>query len=104
MFMVNSIRNMDSSAWGAWDAWGDSGGGLFKEDGCCLGTRCGLLYLFIGFSIGFGGVIYGSFVLIADFFLLPENPLYIGFVIWIHNILILTANILLRFGRIIDIF
>lgn len=68
-----------------------------KDEICCTPFMAKLL-LFMGFMATFGSLIGASYILVNDFLIPPNAQPWIGFEIFLQNLLIFLSNILLKFG------
>lgn len=69
-------------------------------DQCC---RCPLRFLkfvlFMGFVFTFSAVIWAAYLLIVNFALAENVPVWPGIAIFLQNLFIMSANLTYKFGR-----
>ncbi|KAF2896137.1 hypothetical protein ILUMI_10050 [Ignelater luminosus] len=70
----------------------------YYSDRKCCGPLMAKASLFIGLLIAFGSLIASSYILVNDFLLQSDVYLWPGFGIFLQNLLIFSANMLLKFG------
>lgn len=62
------------------------------------------VYLFLGFIIAFGAMIGASYILVNDYILGTEKYHWPGYGVFFQNLLILAANIIVKFGTKGDVY
>uniref|UniRef100_A0AAR5PAL6 Uncharacterized protein n=1 Tax=Dendroctonus ponderosae TaxID=77166 RepID=A0AAR5PAL6_DENPD len=65
----------------------------------CFSPNVARTYLLVCLMISFGCLIAAFYVLVNDFLLQPQNEQWPGYGVWLHNVFIFIASMLLRFAR-----
>lgn len=77
------------------------GSSYYSSSGVC-GKGAAILCLFLGLMAGFGALIGACYIWIADFLLSNDEYVWPGYAIFGQNLLIFSANMLMRFARRMD--
>lgn len=78
--------------------------GIYYTERKCCGRLMAKIYLFLGFVVAFGALIAASYIFVNDFLLIcPAMYQWPGYALFLQNLFIFIANMMLKFGVVSEV-